>query len=260
VRKRVVILGCGPAGLAATLAVINSGSEAMILSGSDQPSQQFGCQYLHEPIPGYEHVSRVRVSYSLTGTPEQYRRKVYGESWQGKVSPEDFIGEHDAWDIRETYRLMWQDLIESAAVPIAIVRIEPLRIWDLRNRISHLKPDRVISTIPAPSLCIRWEDHMFRSYQIYANGTTVPRLTEPNSVVCDGTDAHDWYRVSNVFGYQTTEWSRPQTVTAKAARVQKPLSTDCDCFPEIYRVGRYGTWTKSYLVHQVYPEAMKALR
>src|SRR5215472_7502892 len=106
----VAILGCGPAGLAAATAAVNLGRKVLIISNSSKPSRQYGCQYLHAPVPGYESVHHTVVGYHLNGTAEQYRAKVYGDKWEGRVSPEDFIGEHEAWDIRETYRHMWDDL------------------------------------------------------------------------------------------------------------------------------------------------------
>ena len=255
---KAVILGCGPAGLAAASAAVSLGYEVVIISKTSAPSQQYGCQYLHAPIPGYEDAASVRVSYSLTGTPEQYRKKVYGEAWQGKVSPEDFVGEHDAWDIRETYARMWVDLIGSLRIPIIYNDASPSRVAELRNRIRHIRPDRIISTIPAPSLCVN--NHTFTGHGIWANGTTASQELADNSIICDGTASRPWYRVSNVFGYRTTEWSKPPPHFYNAAPVMKPLVTDCDCWPEMLRVGRYGAWRKSALVHEVYPAVTEALK
>ena len=253
----VAVLGCGPAGLAAALAAIDLGNEVAIISKTSAPSKQFGCQYLHAPIPGYEDAATVRVSYSLTGTPEQYRQKVYGAAWQGKISPEDFLGEHDAWDIRETYGRMWADLIGSLRIPIIYNDISPKRISELQNRIMHLRPNRVISTVPAPALCVN--NHSFLGHTIFADGSTQANGLAENSIVCDGTRENKWYRISNVFGYRTTEWSRGKMAPKSAVPVLKPLSTDCDCWPEVLRVGRYGAWAKSVLVHEVYPAVAKAL-
>lgn len=260
---RVLILGCGPAGLVAARAAIDSGHQAVIVSKTARASQQWGCQYLHAPVPGYEDVPSVRVSYRLNGTPEDYRRKVYGNLWQGKVSPEDFIGEHMAWDIRETYERMWNDLTFSGKVRINVQNVSDGKI----PTIQQYKPDHIISTIPAPALC--YKNHMFNSHSIWANGsTTVGDLTD-NSIVCDGTPERDWYRISNVFGYRTAEWCWRPLETAPgtmglperipAVCVLKPLSTDCDCHPSVMRAGRYGTWSKGYLVHQVYPAVTEAL-
>jgi hypothetical protein len=254
---KVVILGCGPAGLAAASAAVILGHRVVIISKSSAPSKLYGCQYLHAPIPGYEDVPSVRVRYELRGTAEQYRRKVYGEEWQGKVSPEDFIGEHDAWDIRETYARMWEHLIGTLRIPIIYNDASPSRIGELRNRIRHLRPDRIISAIPAPALCVN--NHTFTGHQIWANGSTTEDEVTPNLVLCDGTLSVRWYRMSDVFGYRTTEWASRPPAGMNAVPVLKPLATDCDCWPEFLRVGRYGSWRKSALVHEVYPAVVNAL-
>jgi hypothetical protein len=256
--SRVTILGCGPAGLAAAAAVVSSGHRATVLSNTVLPSQQYGCQYLHAPIPGFEDVPHTTVKYSLIGSPEEYRAKVYGGSWQGKVSPEDFIGEHEAWDIRKTYLRMWDRFIfggkaDFYQIPAIADGILPWPVY--ANR-----PDLIISTIPAPAMCYR-QEHEFHYHTIFANGTTDAIPYPEDAIVCDGTEEHDWYRISRVFGYQTTEWpAYPRDPAQECAVVPKPLVTDCDCYPEIHRIGRYGKWQKSYLVHQAYPEVLELLK
>ena len=253
--SRVVILGCGPAGLAAAQAVVSSGHEAVIISNTDQPSKQFGCQYLHAPIPGYESVERVRVSYRLEGTPEQYRRKVYGSDWIGGVSPEDFIGEHDAWDIRKTYTAMWKTLIFDNAVRLVVRRV----VRGIIPSVYAMDPDLIVSTIPAQALCSN-PLHEFYSHTIWANGSTTAISLSENAVLCDGTPERSWYRISNVFGYRTTEWASQPHISRRTVPVVKPLWTTCDCHPEVLRAGRYGAWEKKRLIHEVYPAMLEALR
>ena len=254
--SRVVILGCGPAGLAAAAAAVSTGHEAIIISNNDKPTKQHGAQSLHAPVPGYEDVPKVRVTYSLLGTADDYRIKVYGPNWTGKVSPEDFAGDHDAWDIRETYKRLWADLIAGLQVGLIQQRIISGGIPFIRS----LRPDLIVSTIPAKALCqdVR---HKFKSYTIYANGSTESETLPENKVVCDGTREHSWYRISNVFGYSTTEWASQSAVPthSRAVPVVKPLWTDCNCHPEVLRAGRYGAWEKARLVHEVYPAVRGAL-
>lgn len=253
--SRVVILGCGPAGLAAAAAAVSSGREAIIISNTDKPSKQYGAQYLHAPIPGYEDVPSVRVTYSLIGTPEEYRQKVYSNLWAGKVSPEDLVGDHDAWDIRETYSRLWADLIAGLQVGLIQKQIRNGAVPFIRS----LRPDLIVSTIPAKALC-QSPAHKFKSHTIYANGSTSSATMPENEVICDGTGKNTWYRVSNVFGYRTTEWSSLLVPSRSGAvPVVKPLWTDCNCHPEVLRAGRYGAWEKARLVHEVYPAVRTAL-
>ena len=254
---RVLILGCGPSGLAAAQAALDFGADPFIISKTDRPSMLYGCQYLHEPIPGYENVPSTTVSYALIGTPDQYREKVYGDKWTGKVSPEDFVGEHNAWDIRETYSRLWADLIGSGRISL-FVRGEITEGW-IPTAMGP-PPFLIISSIPAPAMCTKRSVHGFYSHAIFANGTTNEEPIHGNAILCDGTDAHSWYRISNVFGYRTIEWAKLPPPGTIAANVIKPLRTDCDCYPSVLRVGRYGTWDKSYLVHKVYGDVISALR
>jgi hypothetical protein len=255
--SRIIILGCGPAGLAAASAVVGSGHEAVIISNTTHPSKLYGCQYLHAPVPGYEDVPRVQVRYSLNGTSRGYRNKVYGAEWSGSVSPEDFAGNHDAWDIRETYRRMWQDLVAGFQVGI----IQKVIRRGMMPYVRSLGPELIVSTIPIQAFC---EDprHSFNTMSIWANGATSAEVTAENTIICDGTDEQPWYRISNVFGYKTTEWpgSFKPPQWSKAVPVVKPLSTTCNCHPDILRAGRYGTWTKARLVHEVYPAVKEALK
>src|SRR5215472_5235086 len=255
--NRVVILGCGPSGLAAAKAAIDSGYRVLIASHTDEPSTQYGCQYLHAPIPGYEGVAHTTVSYHLNGTTNQYRLKVYGSKWPGRVSPEDFIGDHDAWDIRETYRRMWQDLHHHPLVGWA--KTIPIHTGFIPSPVYDYNPDYIISTIPATELCY-FQGHTFQYHAIYASGSTSPYTAIEDEIICDGTTDHDWYRISRVFGYSTIEWSSEPKNGETAVRVRKPLKTDCDCTPSTFRVGRYGKWEKGYLVHQVYPEVTSILK
>lgn len=254
--SRVTILGCGPAGLASAAAAIRSGHRVTVMSASREPSRLYGCQYLHEPIPGFQGVSTTKVRYVLNGTPEEYRHKVYGDRWTGKVSPEDFIGEHQAWDIRRTYELMWLALIDGCAVHFYQLP-ESISNGTIPREVYASNPDIIISTIPAKALCYR-KFHRFKGHVIFANGSTTRTMADSDMIICDGTPEHDWYRISNVFGYRTTEWSMNAPPDTK--RVVKPLETDCDCYPEIKRIGRYGRWQKSYLVHQAYPDVMELLK
>src|SRR4051812_44452720 len=71
-------------------------------------SALYGGQYLHQPIPVLTQGDPITVGYTLRGSSDDYRLKVYGPMWSGSVSPEDLEGEHTAWDIRATYDELWE--------------------------------------------------------------------------------------------------------------------------------------------------------
>jgi hypothetical protein len=251
--KRAAVLGCGPAGLFATHALLQKGWEVEVFSRKRR-SEMYGAQYLHKPIPGLSFGEGTPIRYSLFGTAEQYRQKVYG-SRAVIVSPEALTQQHLAWDIREAYFKAWN---EYAHLIEPVAEIGPEFLIRLVNNRAY---DRVLSSIPMPALC-RDEHHKFDSQTIWAigdapeRGTFCPIPCKPNTVALDGTPDVGWYRVSNVFGYTTAEWPESRKPPFEnVSPVIKPIRHDCDCWQGIVTVGRYGAWAKGYLSHQAYERA-----
>lgn len=260
---RVAILGCGPAGLMAAHAAVIQGHEVDIIS-KRRKSEMYGAQYLHRPIPGTPDVSNGIVVYQLQGgTHEDYRRKVYGHEYGGSVSTQEFGEPHDAWDIRATYNLLWQLYFE---------RIKAAE-WNAQN--THVLTeaivvgyDMVISSLPRPVLCHNRTVHQFASKKIWAigdapeRGQFVPKelRAKEMSVICEASPEVGWYRASTIFGYSTVEWATPRKPPISGiAEVTKPLLHDCDCWPRIRHVGRYGHWQKGVLSHTAYFDTLDHL-
>lgn len=244
------MLGCGPAGLVAAHAAAMLENDVLILSKA-RKSRMAGAQYLHEPIPGTPWTESFRVEYTMIGSAEAYRRKVYGDAWDGTVSPEDMTAMHDAWDIRTTYDWLWDTYGEYVqdwhASPAA-----------LSAAIEMFVPDLVVSSVPAPLLCS--EGHSFGSTKIWATDTALSQDKTDNRVICNGERNPSWYRSSRIQGWEGTEWpgriQKPPVVPMW--EVTKPTRTNCDCFPAVLRVGRYGKWTKGVLSHEAWREVARA--
>jgi hypothetical protein len=264
---KILVLGCGPAGLlAAHAASFLPGTEVKIVS-RNRPSDLFGCQYLHGPVPGLD-LATTTVNYTLVGTVGDYAAKVYAGAQPGPVSPEQFAGARPVWDIRQAYRQLydtWFDAIED--VELAPELIRPM--------LDHLAPDLVVSSVPLPVVCQRPGEHAFTSQTCWALGDApelgqgVPVPCPEDTVICNGTDDTGWYRVSKVFGHKTAEWPglRPRPPFAGVVPFHKPLATTCDCWQDpqdgtertIMRVGRYGTWTKGVLSHEAFNRVFAVL-
>jgi hypothetical protein len=256
---RILILGCGPAGLMAAQGAWNSGADVEVdIVSNKRKSEMFGAQYLHKPIPGISDLhSFVMVDYTILGTDhmsmadaiDQYRRKVYGQFWDGSVSPDELLQQHRAWDIKAAYDKLWEQWQSS----IHHMVVHPDTV---RSAIDSNKYKYIFNTIPMDRLC--YQDHTFRSIKIRAmgdapdRGQEVPYECEPNTVVCNGMPEPSWYRISNIWGAKTVEWPFSQKVPFQHAEVMKPLGNNCDCFPEVTRIGRYGTWQKGVLSHEAY--------
>lgn len=267
---KILILGCGPAGLlAAHAANYVQGAEVKILSRK-RPSELFGCQYLHGPVPDLT-LRTTTVAYQLQGSVEDYATKVYGNRLMaGTVSVEVLEDTHPAWDLRQAYGLLqeryWDQVEDLELMPETI-----------RPMLEYLVPDVVISSVPLPVLCQQPEEHAFRAQTCWAmgdapeRGQSVPVPCPEDTILCSGERDTGWYRVSNVFGYKTAEWSglRPKPPLSGVVPFTKPLATTCDCFRpgpsmtsqpgHIFRVGRYGTWTKGVLSHEAFNDTFGLL-
>lgn len=263
--KHVAILGCGPAGLMVAHAASMSGWDFRIYS-KRQKSQLFGAQYLHQPIPGLYHGGPKIVQYRMNGSAESYRRKVYGETWDGTVSPEDFPEPHAAWDLRQAYEGMWFKYGDE----IVDVDFREKLLANLVHSftVNTHTPDLIVSTVPRTL----WDDDLshFERTTVWALGDAEHERVhmfrpDPFNVICDGTNDHQWYRVSNIFGYCTMEWpqwwNKPfATVTPPchgASRVTKPLRYTGTDDTGFVHLGRYGAWEKGVLTSDVFYEAMK---
>lgn len=257
---RVVVLGCGPAGLFAAHAAVEQGADVTIFS-KPRKSMMRGAQYLHRPIPGLSG-KPFEVTYDLLGDPAAYRSKVYGDVSDILVSPETLVGISQAWDIREAYDAAW-DLYN-----------ERIRGWDAeRSAIPTLaaNADLVISSIPAQLICQN-NKHKFDSAKIWSIDMVKPSgLFQyddggpvDNLVICSGDPDDWWYRASRIHGWENTEFPhdhRPsESEHYSVHEVEKPLSTDCDCLSGVMRVGRYGSWKKGVLSHEAYYDVDRALR
>lgn len=258
---RVAILGCGPAGLMAAHAAVLEGHEVDIIS-KRRKSEMYGAQYLHQQIPGIPEVRSGIVFYNLiNGSHEDYRRKVYGHEFAGEVSTEQFGTPHDAWDIRQTYDILWGlywERIKAAEWNVANTHVLTETIV--------VNYDMVISSLPRPVLCYDKTSHKFPAQEIWAvgdapeKGQFVPFRVEEMTAVCNADERVGWYRASNIFGYGTVEWAlEKRPPVTGISRVLKPLSTDCSCWPTIKHVGRFGTWQKGVLSHTAYTDAQMHL-
>ncbi len=257
--KSVAILGCGPSGLMVAHAANMLGWNFRVFS-KKRKSQLFGSQYLHKPIPGISEEPATVVTYHLEGTPEEYRQKVYGPSWDGTVSPEDLDHDHYAWDIRSAYDKMYSNYEEQ------IVNCEFKNVnggfW--YNQIVLKSYDLVISTVPRKI----WAEpgDVFASTKVWAIGDApelgqeAPFRPHDFNIICDGSEDVGWYRASNVFGHCTIEWpERTKPPIPRLALVEKPLFHNSTAASDFHHLGRYGAWQKGVLTTDVFDQAFGIL-
>lgn len=256
---QIAILGCGPTGLVAAHAAYQAGHDPAVFS-KKRKSFIHGAQYLHAPIEGINPIgSPMKIRYVMQGEPEGYLKKVYGSKWDGSISDDLRDQEHLAWDIRAAYSWLWMHYSpyifdqEFSADTFGNFYDDLIRCFDL-----------VINTIPRSALCVA--GHFFKSTSIWAlgdapeHGQFVPMDCNLGDVIYNGLSEPSWYRLSNIFGYKTVEWpNHGKPPVEGVSKVEKPISHNCDCWPELRHTGRFGAWNKHKMVHNSYDDVKEMI-
>jgi hypothetical protein len=255
-RKTVVILGCGPAGLFAAHAAKLLGAETHIIS-KKRRSEMYGAQYLHTAIPGLSDESRpFTVEYRMEGELDDYLGKVYGPivPERSAITKESLVGVYPAWDIRAAYNRAFETYGDD-------VIAHSIEADTMINIITEFRPSLLISTIPAPALCVD-PTHAFDVRRIWAigdapeRGVFAPRpFPDRNLILYNGESSPAWYRASNIGGYYAVEWPEQN----------KPVATTCNCWMKTrktrtIRLGRYGAWSRHGHSHQAYWRTLAAIK
>lgn len=250
----VIILGCGPAALLSAYACDQLGHQVLIYSKKVK-SRIPGAVFLHEPIPRLTAPTPDGwVNFIKHGNRYAYAQKVYGNqdadcSWD--LFPE---GERPAWSMFDLYDWLWYRY--NARIVEDTLDAERVRY------IQHMA-DLVISTIPVMSICEN-PKHRFYSQDIFILNKAVDRSLK-NTIVYNGSPMDTWYRSSSIFGHEATESVAtfdPELVKQLGAKVSKgfkPIKTNCNCHPNVARVGRFGRWEKGILVHHAYKQTIQIL-
>lgn len=270
-KKAVAILGSGPAAFLAAHAVGLCGYPIAMFS-MEEKSNIAGAQFLHVPIPECcEDLQPTLITYRVRGDAETYMEKVYGERGAPFVS---FSSVEDgnvqqAWNMVGVYDRLW----DFWSASMNQQQVTPMWLHEHMDDFAF-----VVSAIPKTALC--WSHspitpiygegierpqgigmyHSFTEQEVFIAPTCVEPLPD-DTVLYDGTLDRSWYRSSNLFGVQGTEWSagsrRPPI--PNLVSIKKPLATTCDCFPDVVHVGRYGRWQKGVLVHDAFEATVRRL-
>jgi hypothetical protein len=214
-----------------------NGAEVSVFSKKEE-SFIGGAQYLHAPIPGVNHYDPDgRIHIWKHGTAEGYAEKVYGDQNAPTSWSNYFDGQIiQAWDLRDTYSRLWK-MYEDVVIDQVVT---PMMVAEM---ISDF--DLIVSAIPAPAIC--GLNHTFKKQKVLIAGAD--NSFPDNTIIWNGDPDAEWYRISKIFGVNGGYELPLGSIVAGAKLIRKPLSTDCDCFPEILRVGRYGRWEKDALTH-----------
>lgn len=244
---KIAVVGNGPASLAAAWAAEGMGHDVYIY-GPGEPSILRGPVLLQRPIPGITltHPDAFIRQIVVGGSILDYRKKLYGDvniSINGDILEEGY----HAWRMEDTYQRLWDRFhpaIEKLEVSPAILR-EMSGMFDL-----------VVNTAPAKLFCQNAE-HRFVSKEVFLTWDTQIPGQADNTIYFNAEEETRWVRSSSVFGNVVTEW--PERITGLEHRIEKPISTDCDCNPEVFRTGRFGAWKNETWVDTAYYETRRVL-
>src|SRR4051812_13279456 len=281
---QVAVLGSGPAGLLAALAVKHAGQDPIIFAKGEK-SAMFGAMYLHRAIPGIHEQDHpdFDIDVMKVGSKEGYAYNVYGDrdapcSWEQFES-----GYTPGWDLRKTYDFLWDEMLPK-------IRVFELNAQHIGSICANYP--LVLSTMPAPAYCV--QGHTFEKQDIWVVHGEGTHLIEDvndgnimyyNGIPHDGsfraqvdedidsdedhqyTIGHDWYRFSQINRYQAWEFPRepngeweggsspPLASGRTLSEGIKPLRNNCTCFTgykSFVRLGRFGQWRKGVLTHHAY--------
>lgn len=256
--KPIAILGCGPAGLLAAHAAALSRRKYVIFSRPAK-SHLGGAQFLHQSIQGLTTEDPYEISIIAEGSREIYQQKVYGDNEKVPfVSfPERAFSTQFAWNLISTYERLWE------AYSPDIQEAEVSAAW-LEANAKNFRT--IFSTVPAPSICksnsgLLSVMHMFHSQRIMVYPEALNPAIPDGTIWYDGTKDRSWYRQSKLFGTGGTEYPLLENPPPVKPLIQarKPLWTNCNCYPKIVRLGRFGQWQKGILTHDAFNGAAKAL-
>jgi hypothetical protein len=250
---KVIVIGAGPAGLAAAHAAVGLHSEVTILAPAKMTPQE-GPLLLQRPIPGIntDHPDGTIQQYVIGGSILDYRHKLYGDINIG-INGDILVPQYHAWKHRETYEKLWN----TYSTYITDYKLTPREM-----RAIHRDADLVVSTASAKDMCTL--DHNF----LFKEVAVTPDYSYPdqpdNTIIFNAAKEPAWVRSSRVFGVPVTEWALHDTLTeqglpSNARIIRKPISTDCDCYPNILRTGRFGAWKNEVWVDTAYWDTYGAI-
>lgn len=245
---KVIIVGCGPAGLAAAHAANGLGADIKIIAPKRKTPQR-GPLLIQRPIPGINltHPDGTIHQLVIGGSILDYRYKLYGDVNIG-INGDVLKRSYHAWHHGTTYDKLW-DLYSQL--------IEDRMVTDHELFELHNQADLVVSTANAQSLCRG--NHDFRSAVVFVTPDKASYPNQPtNTIIFNAGTQHRWVRSSNVFGVEVTEWLA-RDAPANSIAIVKPINTDCDCYPHVLRTGRFGAWRNETWVDTAYWDTYGAL-
>lgn len=250
---RVIVIGCGPSGLAAAWAARGLGCAVEVYAPKRAKSQLLGPLLLQRPIPGITvtHPDGYIAQHVVGGSILDYRYKLYGDINIG-INGDVLERGYHAWRLGETYDLLWREFYPF----IHEVRVTPAMLQGLT---AGERDPLIINTARADQFCLEPMVHQFVSKSVaIVNDQTAIDDQPDNTIYFNADPGTPWVRSSHIFGNKVVEYPLDQA-PADSMRIRKPISTTCDCHPKALRAGRYGAWRNETWVDTAYYATREAL-
>lgn len=255
-----IVLGAGPAGLMAAWAMRQQGVDVRVFS-IPVKSKIGGAQYLHNRILGITPDDYdLELDFVHLGSAEEYARKAHANPNEDSSWERMPHGVTSGWSIRAAYDRLWTEFAED----IHDIKVAPHLV------LGWIKAyDFVVSAIPLPSLCLHPDRHTFRNERHWIYQSEM-NLIPDNTVVYNGLPIDQassdfdlprnwWHRGSRFENLEFLESTHELLSIPRRVLTTKPRGTDCDCMPQVIRVGRYGRWDPQTLSDSAYWDVREML-
>lgn len=234
----VAILGTDPDALIAADTAVIAGHAVMLYGPRPRPDRTSPAEYLTSPVPGV-NVKGIALARHLVGTVADWRRKVYDRDAESPAVLAERVDGPPliAWPLKNIYRVLCSTYGNLIVGPVPT----PLVPWLAFN-----KADVVMSSLPAPQLCVA--DHGFISASSWQStefpvGQWWPQLRPPY-VIHNGIASPSWHTATSLDDDEmVVEWpDARKPPISNLAKVVRPIRTNCDCAPDVVRLGRLAQW------------------
>lgn len=256
----VCILGAGMSGMVAAKALDDMGIEFDIFDKCEtNVSQQKGLHYLHgdvglQLIPFRLKNLVIKDVFDDRMDNYIYSIKIWGNTQILNNSMVNLPAETNVYDFRHAYEML-TDYYGERVVKMDIQK-------SMLTGLQH-EYDMIISTIP---LKVLFPEYVCESETMWVSedlpqGVELKDFTVVYNLMLDVP----WYRCSKVFGQTYTEYvgSHEAAFPIKKIKTCEQVVLDRNSLlknDHILLVGRFGTWDRKKLVHQVYDDVIRGVK
>ena len=254
---RIAVLGCGPQGVLCAYAAEKYDHTVNIYSRKVK-SVIPGSQHLHGHIDGLTRLyPEGTIQFVRIGTAEGYAEKVYADPSR-TTGWENYLQVFPFWSVQKMYDKLW-DMFQARIRDLTVTPHIEANNNEIDVYTILASHDLVISTLPAPELCMYPNMHEFESVPYFIRVLPTPEKDkDKNIVVYNGIREDMWYRWSLLDGKCAIEYT--ESVSGDEEVGRKAIANNCTCWPKIRRCGRWAEWRHGVTMYSAYQDAERMVR